>query len=79
MSTSDSGTSNASQIALSSSLDGSLRPRSTSDRYPRLTRAESDTSRSVRPCEVRASRSTSPTTSRTNDGIVLSFVQRSSY
>src|ERR1700751_577680 len=71
----DNGTSNAAQIALSSSLDASLRPRSTSDRYPRLTRAASETSRNVRPCLVRARRSTSPRTSRSNDGIPLSLIR----
>ncbi|COZ35776.1 Uncharacterised protein [Mycobacterium tuberculosis] len=69
MSTTDNGSCRAVQIALSSSLEGSLRPRSISDRYPRLTRAESDTSRSVRPCDIRAPRSTSPTTSRTKAAI----------
>src|ERR1700761_606415 len=71
----DNGTSSAAQIALSSSLDASLRPRSTSDRYPRLTRAASETSRNVRPCLVRARRSTSPRTSRSNDRIALSFIR----
>src|ERR1700744_4614490 len=69
MRTVDSGIAKASQIALSNSLEGSLRPRSTSDRYPRLTRAESETSRNVRPCEVLAWRNTSPMTSRTNNAI----------
>src|ERR1700709_1496414 len=45
VSSSDNGTSSASQIALSSSLEASLRPRSTSERYPRLTRAASATGR----------------------------------
>src|SRR5690606_3418546 len=60
-STSDIGRSKASQIAASSSEDASLRPRSTSDRYPRLTRAAAEISRRVRPCSIRRRRKTSPT------------------
>src|SRR6201998_4235243 len=78
-STSDNGTSRAPQMAVSSSLDASLRPRSTSDKYPRLTRAASETSRRVRPCDVRARRSTSPITSRSNAAMVHSFAWADSY
>jgi len=63
---SGSGNSNASQIAASSSLDASLRPRSTSDRYPRLTRAWCDTSRRVRRRVVRAWRRLPPMASRSS-------------
>src|SRR6478672_4107518 len=75
VSTRDSGTSRAPQMAPSSSLEASLRPRSTSERYPRLTRAASDTSRRVRPCSILARRSTSPITSRSNAVIALSSQQ----
>ncbi|SHW94187.1 Uncharacterised protein [Mycobacteroides abscessus subsp. abscessus] len=71
--TCDNGTSSAPQMAASSSLEASLRPRSTSDRYPRLTRAESDTSRSVLPCPERALRRVSPMASRSNSAMSISL------
>ena len=49
-------------------------PRSTSERYPRLTRAEFDTSRKVRPCVVRARRRTSPITSRSSTAIAVLLI-----
>src|SRR6476620_8834143 len=70
-STSESGTSSASQIAARSSLEASLRPRSTSDRYPRLTRALLETSRRVRLCETRVRRRLSPIASRNSSAISL--------
>lgn len=64
-STSAGSSRNASAIDSSTSLETSLRPRSTSERYGKETAASSATSARVRSWECRSSRSTSPMASRT--------------
>src|SRR6478752_1005548 len=72
---SDSSRSRASQMEARSSLDASLRPRSTSERYPSETFAAVDTSRSVLFCLVRAWRNVSPSALRRSMSHLLSAVE----